>query len=377
MSLTPTHNQVAPLWAIHVHSIGQSGAGLVKALKQISPLSEQKIAGLLYQAPTKLFTDLPEQAARDIHQILADTGLDCTVVANDEELVCGDADHEVALVIKDVSQMTEIAKLIMNLIGADIQTVRQLLFTSPTVLLGKISKNTALKVRERFAELNVEVDISKPGEALFDVFLGECTDLQQHQLKQLFRDLPFDIAYDEQLAGNTLITAGLSQQQAEQIWQKVCRTALPVRIVNRDFERFDFSLLSLPDSPAAKEYLIASTGMPAELAPKALANLPLVLQQNISFAELEPALAKVKELGGEAEGNLLVFQTFALQITDFANWSEQVENTLLVLTSESKESLLASRQGDGILSGPFTSLQARWIQHELTKFGLVANRLLR
>lgn len=364
-------------WAILVNSIGTAGVGLVKALKEVSPLSENKIAARLFQAPSHLLSDLPKSLADEVNKLLRSTGLDSEVIEKNAAVEFGDAEHEVALVIKDVSRMREVAKLIMNLIGADIQTVRQLLFASPTVLLGKISRNTALKIKERFAELDVEVDISKPSEALFDVFLGECTDLQKHQLEKLFRDLPFDLAYNKELAGNALITAGLSQQQAEQIWQKVCRTALPVRIVNRDFERFDFRLLSLPDTPAAREYLIASSGMPPELAPKALANLPLVLQQNISFGELEPSLAKVKALGGEAEGNLLVFQTFALQITDLSAWSEQVENILLILTSESKASLLACRQGDGILPGPFTSLQARWIQHELSRLGVVANRLLR
>ena len=364
-------------FAILVNSIGQSGAGLVAALKQISPLSEQKIASLLYQTPTKLFTDLPEKAALEIHQILLGAGLECEVIGNELEVEVGDANHEVALVVKDVSRMTEIAQMIMGLVGADIDTVRAMLFTTPTVLLGKISRNTALSIRQRFEPLGVEVDISNPTQAIFDVFLGECSEMDQHRLKQIFEELGIELmTAEKQLQQNSLISAGLSKEEGEKIWEKMCRTHLPIRIVNRDFERFDLQLLSLPSTPEALQFLTESCGMPAHIAPKVLQKLPIVIQQNISFEELRKQLSHITALGGKAIGNLLVFQTFSLQLETIKDVKQTV-NILEALGQKSKPEIIEGIQDNKRIEGPFGSLQVRWIQHELKKIGTTSSRILR
>ena len=69
---------------------------------------------------------------------------------------------------------------------------------------------------------------------------------------------------------NSIISAALSRTQADQLWQKFSRTSLPLRIVNRDFERFDLQLEAIPATEAAVQYLTTSTGMPEKIAQKAL-----------------------------------------------------------------------------------------------------------
>lgn len=364
------------LKAILVHSIGTSGASLVKALKQISPLSERKIAALLFQAPAKLFTDLPPAAAGEIHRLLTEAGLDCAMIDTHQEVALGDDEHEVALVIKDVGRMTEIAQAIMHLIGADPRTVRQMLFTTPTVLLGKISLQTALAIRERFAGLDVEVDISHSPSALFDVFLGPCTAMQVQQVRAVFAELNVQIDFNDAPHGNTLLSAGLSREATEHIWAQLRRAALPVRIVNRDFERFDLELRELPAGPDAEAYLVATTGMPAQVAPRVLGQLPMVLTHNISFEELERAMASISELGGKATGHLLAFQTFGLQLEAVTGRPPTLD-LLLTLGSLSTTEATSLLDGDKYLPGPYTSLQARWLQYELKKIGTTAKRVLR
>lgn len=364
-------------WAIVVDSIGTAGAGLVKALKKVTPLSENSIATLLYQAPSKLISDLPKGLAEEMNELLASTGLECRVVEKDAVMESGDASHEVALVIRDVSRMNEIAQLIFELIGARIQEVRQILSATPTVLIGKISKNTAYAIRERFRPLDVEVDISNPDEAGFDVFLGDCSELDRNRIARIFRDLNTPLLGETtKPKANSIIAVGLSREQSDKIWQRVSRTSLPVRLINRDFERFDLQLDALPDSEDAIRYLTTSTGMPDNMAHKALQNLPIIVQQNIPFMDLDRHMARIVELGGQATGHLLVFQTFSLQIETIKDAQQSAE--LLQHLGQVPEQAIKNRLTAGyVIEGPFTSLQAKWLQYELKKAGTVTRKILR
>lgn len=371
--LTLTENN----WSILVNSIGSAGSGLVKALKQISPLSENKIAALLYQAPARLISDLPKQSAEEMTALLRSAGLDCQVIASNSKVELGDASHEIALVIKDVARMKEIAQLIVQLLGVTIQEVRQILFTTPTVLLGKISKNTAYIIRERFKALNVEVDISKSKEASFDVFLGDCSELEQQRLRNIFKEKGLSFVNPTNLpAHNSIVCTGLSKSIAETLWAKTSRTNLPLRIINRDFERFDLRLESIPKTADAINYLIESTGMPQKIAHKALEHLPITLHQNISFKELERHIHQITELGGKAIGHLLVFQTFSLQIESVRDPKSSID-ILKALSRKKETDIVKVIQGKNVLEGPFTNLQAKWIQYELKQIGTIVKRILR
>jgi len=373
---THTSPKENALCTIMVHSIGNAGAGLVAALKQISPKSESKIASLLFQAPAKLLTDLPKKTAEEINTLLQSTGLDSQVVENDFSIVAGDTDHEIALVINDVTQIKNAAQLIIELIGANIAEVRKILFTTPTVLLGKISKNTAETIQKRFEAIGIEVDISNPKEACFDVFLGECSALDLQRLNKILEQLNIEKINIKGSHSNTIVCSELTKTAAASLWDKTHRTNLPVRIINRDFERFDVQLEAMPNTPEAIEYLTSSTGMPEKIAHKALQNLPIILHQNIPFQKLDQHLMEIKKLKGQAKGYLLIFQTFSLKIESTKD-QEQTLDVLKAFSGKPKNVLSEQLKSKGIIEGPFTSLQAKWLQFELNQIGTISQRILR
>ncbi|MCB0557077.1 MAG: hypothetical protein KDD02_26250 [Phaeodactylibacter sp.] len=363
-------------FGIVVDSIGTTGVGLVQALKKISPLSENKIAALLFQTPSMLFSGLPEQAAKEINGLLLSTGLESRVVHKDEPFEPGDSGHEVALVINDFEHIQDIAKEIIAITGLGIDEIRQLLCKSPTVMLGKISQNTALVIQQRFKAFNVAVDISKPDSALFDVFKGTCSAYEQGIIEQMLNGLGVEWNKAANYNVASLLCGGISRPIADKLWQQTSRTSLPIKIVNRDFERFDLRLDQAPDTPEMMAYLAESTGMPEKIAQKVVRQLPIILHKNIRFDRVDEEIGKLNQLGAVSSAHLLVFQSFSLKIQAI----KDLEGTLEVLKvvggidkGLASQSILEKQQ----LDGPFTSPQVRWLQHELKRIGTITSRILR
>ena len=299
-------------WDIVVDSIGNSGAGLIAALRQVSPLSENRLASMLYQAPSVLLTGLPLETAQSINELLCSTGLESHINDEEDEIENGDASHEIAMVINDFSRVTQVVELIMKVLGTDMETARKMLCSSPTMLMGSVSVNTVEALRPRFAELDIELDISQPGQAVYDAFCGETTAMEQRNLERMLGEVGIP---DETMQNNSgLVATGLSKEKSDALWAKITRSSLKVRLVNRDFQRYDLRLLEAPAEPEMYAYLTQSTGMPEKVARKIPAKAPIVLHRNISFAEMTHHLEQITDLGAIASGHLLVFQTFSLKI---------------------------------------------------------------
>ena len=374
----PKENAENANFGIVVDSIGNAGIGLVQALKKISPLSENKIAALLFQTPSILFSGLPEEIALEVNQLLLTTGLESHVIKNTDTFEPGDSNHEVAIVIKDFSRIQEIAKHIISLTGLSIEDVRKTLCKSPTVLIGKISQNTAESIRHRFKELNVDVDVSNPDLALFDVFKGKCSAFDQNLIKQILTSLGLanNMVNESQQDLSTLVCAGINREQADRLWNQLQRTSLPIKIVNRDFERFDLRLDQAPDTPEMIQYLTGSTGMPEKIARKVIQKLPVIIHNNIPYKRVEEEIAQLQQLGAVAIGHLLVFQSFSLKVNVVKNLESTIE-LLQVIGGVDKDTIQKSLLGSKVIEGPFTSPQVQWLQHELKKIGTVSIRILR
>ena len=360
---------------IIVHSIGDAGARMIGVLRKVLPLSESRLAALLYQAPAELIGGLAREQAEQINRLLRSTGLDSQVLGKDEAFTAGDASFEVALAIKGTSNMAAIAQLIMDVLGVNLEKARAILCASPTVLIGHISANTVEALRRRFAPLGVEIDVSRPASASFDVFLGECSVPERERVKQLLRDLQI-IPFSNGEAAQPLLAVGLSKGQADKLWDQLRRTSLPVRLVNRDFERFDLRLDQAPKSTAMIEFLVTTTGMPERIAVKVLEKTPVVIQQNIPFAKMAEYLETIAGLGGKASGHLLAFQVFSL-IVEKVGDATATSSLLQALGGLSQEQALAAMSPVPVMAGTMTNPQVRWLQQELRRVGTDSRVVLR
>ncbi len=363
-------------WRIGINSIGAAGAGIIKALRRVSPLSESALARLLYQAPSVLFKDLSRELAENLNQLLQEAGLDSEVLREDAPFAGGDAEHELALVVSDMRRMPQVMQLVSELLWVNAEKARQILCTSPTVLLGKVSANTVAVVKRRFAPLGVQVDVSRPKEALFDMFLARASTAERNRLKQVLSGLRLPLTengFDPD--AQPLLATGLGKADADRVWERLYRSNLPVRLINRDFQRFDIRLEQGPESPEFLDFLVSTTGMPAHLAPKVLKKTPIVTHPNVTFAQMTEYLESVSALGGSATAHLLAFQTFGLCL-ERVNHPGNAARILQGLAGLSQKEALAAVAARAV-NGPLTPPQARWLVWELQQAGTTAKMVMR
>lgn len=369
-ALTPesTYNVV-------VDSVGRAGAAVVMALKHISQLPESVLAARLFQAPSVLFPRLSRELADTVIEALSSAGLQCSLRGCSEPFTPGDSDHEVALVIRDFSRMSGVLKAVMDLLGVGTIEAKKLLCVSPSVLMGRISLATVAALRQRFEPLGVQLDVSRPAKATFDLFVGACKPVERERLRGILAALGIPELPSCEGDPSSMMARGLSHEDGLRLWDAVSRGACPARLVNRDFQRFDLRLESAAFSPELASFLVETAGMPEQLVPRALQRLPLVTHRSIRFAEMHSYLERIAALGGQATGHLLAFQSFALAI-DKRGDADRSRLLVQALAGLSPESAAAQLNGHTI-EGPLTGTQAQWLQYELRQAGTLGRMVLR
>ncbi len=365
--------EAAPLRLI-VRSIGTAPFSVVGALRKVMPVSEQQIAERLFRAPAELFADLPAAGAEQVVRILSDAGLDVEVLPKDATFTAGEADRDVALVVTDLSKMAAVVREVMGFLGVDAGTARRILCASPSMLVGGVSEATVQALRARLQPLGVEIAVSRPAEAVFDLVVGECPPGVRARLVDVLRHTRAAV-----IAGGDhgpFVATGLDRASAQRIWDEIGRRNPALRMLDRAFERFDIRLDACPRTPEAIAGLAAISGMPVDVAPRVLERLPVVVRQNLTYDEARATLAALADLGGQAVDELVTLQTFALQIEKVGTRAAALA-VLRALSDVPEDTAGAALSAaSGKLHGPFTQLHARWLKDELKAAGTIC-RLVR
>ncbi|MGH9198911.1 MAG: hypothetical protein ACRD1T_24690, partial [Acidimicrobiia bacterium] len=226
-----------------IRSVGTAAAHIVGTLRQALPFSEERLAAGIYQAPAELLGPLDRATAEHLTEALVAAGLEAEILGADEPFTPGGPDYDVALVIQHFDRLVEVAREIARFLGVSVDQARRILYTCPTELIGKVSLSTVEAIRHRFEPLGVTVEASRRDQALFDVFLGACSPPQQEQARGHLREagLPLDGGDPaNRLPG--CLSQGLVKGDAEAFWQRIRASGMPLRIINRDFQRFDLRL---------------------------------------------------------------------------------------------------------------------------------------
>ncbi|MCA9657726.1 MAG: hypothetical protein KC486_05240 [Myxococcales bacterium] len=371
----PVSAAVEGRYGVIVRSIGDAGAGVVAALRQISPLPESVLAARLFQAPSLLFQRLSREIATAAIDALEGAGLECALYEKGESFTPGRGDHEVALVVRDVSRTGAVLGAMMELLGVDANEARRILGTTPTVLLGQISSATVEALRRRFEPLGVALDVSRPSAARYDVFVGERSAAERAALRDILARLGIPELRGDDGGPQPMLAVDLSFDDAERLWEAVRRGQQTATILNRDFLRFDLRLDAAVPSPELTEFLVDTAGMPAQIVPKLLKRLPMVTHPCVRWDDLCAYIGRIAELGGEASGHLLAFQAFSLKLREVGDRAATLRllRALAGLSAESAEASLAA----GVVDAPLSGVIARWLAHELKKVGTTAGLVLR
>lgn len=361
---------------IVIRSVGVAGAGIVGALRQALPFTEERLAACVYQAPAELVGSLDMSTAEAVAQALRAAGLEVDVLDVDQPFTSGGPDYDVALVIRQFDRLVEVAGEIANFLGVTPDRARQMLYTCPTELIGKVSANTVEAIRRRFQPLGVTVDASRRENAQFDIFLSACAEAQQDQAERILREAGLEAdrsGLAERLSG--CIRVGVCKDAAEAVWRRAKPAAIPLRILNRDFQRFDLRLEQAPDTPEMIAFLVDSAGMPDRVALKIPGHTPIVTHHYLGQHEALDLLDRIAELGGRASAQLLAMQSFRLQLARIGD-ADSTIRLLEVLGGVDSERARTMVRSMGTLERPATAYQARWLQHELRRVGTDVRMLL-
>lgn len=353
-----------------IRSVGTAAPGIVGTLRQALPFSEEHLAACLYRAPAELIGPLDRPTAETLTQALTVVGLAVDVLGVDEPFTPGGPDYDAALVIQKPNRLAEVAREIAMFLGVSFDQAKQILYTCPTELIGKVSATTVEAIRRRFEPLGVTVDASRREEALFDVFLGACPPSQQEQVRRHLREagLALDRGAGSGDPRHALVGAGLGKDDAEALWQHVRGSGAPLRIVNRDFQRFDVRLDRACDTPEMIGFLVVSSGMPEAVARKIPARTPIFTHHNLRYQETQEVLNQIARLGGRASVHLLALQRFRLQLAKVGD-TASTTRLLEALGGVDPERAREMVRSMGMLDRPATAPQARWLQHELRRVG--------
>jgi ribosomal protein L7/L12 len=352
-----------------IQSIGTASFSIIAALRQVSTLTEQELAERLFRAPAELFAGVPRPTAEKAAEVLRGAGLEVDVLANEAPFTPGDKTHDIALLPTDFSRMPEVVREVIHLLGVDARTARQMVCTSPTILVGAVSSATVEAIRRRFAPLGVELAVSRPAESSYDVVVGPCAPSVRARLLETLEGagVPVLRPAGGGMHDTPLVAAGLDKAAAQRIWNELGRKNPALRILDRAFERFDVRLDACP-LDAVKE-LVTVTGMPEKVALKVLERLPVIVQQNLTYEEARESLAKLAALGATAVDELRTLQTFSMVVETAPDRPKAAQRIRALLDLKADEADALLRGLPNRIEGPLSLPLARWLQAELKAAG--------
>lgn len=356
-----------------VDSIGRADARLIAVLARALGRSEQQMAELLLRTPAILLDAVPRELAEQTARLLAETGIDVRVMSRDAPFVAGDDNFEVALIVHELDHVTELVAEVARLVGCAVPQAIELVCATPAVLIGGISAGTVEALRERFGRWGAELAVTDARLARYDVFVAESEPNSLGRVARLLDGL----GLARNASAGPLIASDLDRSQALALWERLRGSGGPLRVLDREFARFDIRLLGLgaAPSPELAQWLADDTGMPIELARDLGRHLPLILHEELPRERAEACLLALAELsGGEAraEALLTTFQTFDLELQTIGERGPTLE--LLAGLGRVPGERLAELEPQLArlplrIPGPFAKLRARWLVHECARIG--------
>lgn len=364
-------------YKVVIESLGGAGAGLMRSLAAALQWPANRVARLMYLSPQTLEGGLDRDRAEQLLALVGQTGLQASIQPQDAVVTEGVADYDIALVVKNFAHIGAIVQLIADVLGVNANKAREIICSSPALLMGGVSQATVEALRPRFQALQVDLDVAVRSQSVYDLILAPCPALMRQRVLAIAeRHLGEAGPKTDDLRLGGMLAGGLSFKQANTLWDELRGCGASVQLVNRNFERFDIVMKEAVDSPELRAYLEHQAGVPARVLDKLFTRLPIVVQRQLNPEQAELALAAFADLAASAVAELTTFQAFDLSIDAVPERKDRVVQVLAALTDRNQEAAVSAlRRVPVRLDGPFSSVHARWLQAELKNAG-AASRLI-
>lgn len=350
-------------YRIVFQSIGSASPGNAAAIAIGLGVSVGSVMEALYRAPSVLVDGLSHEVGTQMQTLLSELGCKVMLEAHDAPLPDDPRLFDVALHIEDTARYSAIATALAVFLGTTPDEAARLISTPPGVILGKVSDATITALRDRLGE-GASLIASEPDAALYDIFLAPCDRSVTARLLGDLRRRGW-----QPLAETGCLLAGLTRSEADTLWSAHQRIT-ELRVVNREFLRFDLVLTGGLPSPASTRALIEVAGIPAHIVPRLFEETDITVMEALPNKAMTSAMERLTSAGLEIRADLITFLHLGVEITDAPQPRaiSQALNAMGIETSETQLRRLPYR-----LPYHMPELQARMLRDTLECSGARAS----
>ncbi len=365
---------------IIIDSPGNSDARLISSLKTVCPQNEQEIARMVFQSPSVLLDGLETDKARQISSVLNEAGAETRIAAADEQVEEGTDEYELAIVVPNISHIGHIFQEILVMMQIKPMEAVRLMVQSPAVMVGKLSRAAADAFARRLRRAGAEVDLSRYQEATYDLFVStlDLPDLNKLNDTLNRNGIRRSGNGDAGWSKSFFALSGLTWAQVDRIRGDLRVFDGKVKVLNRDFSRFDILLKSGGHDPqTVMEVLRNRFGIPESVIDKLLKALPVVIAREVPFNQMQQHLGELTQTGAEADARLTSLQTFDLRIEETGDAERSRDILRLIGLGSVPLNRYQHMRAPYTIDGPFSPLQARWLQKDLRTVGNQVDLIIR
>ncbi len=374
------HTELQPDAKVIIDSPGNCDVRMIRSLKTVCPQNEQEIARMVFQSPSVLLDALDTDKARQISTILNEAGAHTRIAAADEHIEQGTGEYELAIVVPDISRVGHIFQEILVMLQVKPMEAVRLMVQSPAVMVGKLSRAAANAFAGRLRKVGAEVDLSRYQEAAYDLFVSDPDLHDLNRLNEIFNrnGIRRKANGDAGWSKSSFALPGLNWSLVDRIRDELREFDGKVKLLNRDFSRFDISLKSRGDNPqAVMEVLRKQFGIPESVHQKIFKALPVVIAREVPFNRMQQHLDELTRAGAEADARLTSLQTFDLRIKKSGDTEKSMDILRLLGLDSIPLNRYRHKRAPFTIEGPFSPLQARWMQKDLRSVGNQADLIMR
>ena len=269
----------------------------------------------IYRAPSVLVDAAAPAIAHRLAGLLTELGCEIAIQPSSETKPASQPLFDVAAHVEDLSCYASAVMALGRFLGMGDDDAAALLATPPSTVLGKVSRATVEALAARLGP-GVTLIASDPDTATYDVFLDRRDVTARSR-----------IVWDLEQRGYRLharegcILTGLARTEAEELWGAHHRSPA-LRIINRDFLRFDLVMIGGEPTPAAFAALEDVAGVPAAIVPCLFGEAPITVMEAVPSARVGHALDEFARAGVQARADLITFLRFGVEVTKIRERAE-------------------------------------------------------
>lgn len=352
---------------------GRAIVSLHQTLRPALPLGSAELARRIMRSPSILVDRVSASTAAGVASILTKIGAEVEVTSGEASSPPKDESRiECALIVDQTQNLPAIIKEVSILLQISLDAARAVVLRSPAVLLGNLGVAAAESLEEHFSELGARVISSDVRTARYDVYISASAAAIRRDFVQAAQRVGLPLHSQVADPQRPLCAEGLDGSQAEIINKELGSWNAYLRVINRDFYLFDLhfcKVASDADRGRLASWLSEQLGIPAKIAPELLQRPGIVLASDLAWERVAKHLEELETLGLKAEARLTTLTDFSLRVDAIDDHASALPILKYIAGLSHARTEAALRTLPAHFEGPFTRLQARWLQNALRASG--------